>query len=198
MANLSELIERSPLQDRDLLLRLSLYFDAFEHRLRQGQGWFIFNAAGGRSSRIAKFIQHRVDDDYPEVTAFVVPWRDLALSAYVNEVGLPELAPQAGLPSANPKAKHEYQLAKHVTEETWNRLLSSDLLVVLGLKPSHWHEATFLDRAIESRYHKRQATILVTPDMPKDLEEEYASVDPTRTFWERLFTRMYETSLVAL
>jgi len=91
MADASELIEQAPLQDRDLLLRLSLYFDAFEHRLRQGQGWFIFNAAGGRSHRIARFIQHRVTDDYPDVSAFVVPWRDFALSAYVNEVGLPEL-----------------------------------------------------------------------------------------------------------
>src|SRR5262245_23128066 len=144
MADASELIEQAPLQDRDLLLRLSLYFDAFEHRLRQGQGWFIFNAAGGRSHRIARFIQHRVADDYPEVTSFVVPWRDFALSAYVNEVGLPELAPQADRPSANPVAKREYQLAKHVTEDTWNRLLRSDLLVLIGLKPSHWHEAMFL------------------------------------------------------
>jgi hypothetical protein len=198
MADASELIEQAPLQDRDLLLRLSLYFDAFEHRLRQGQGWFIFNAAGGRSHRIARFIQHRVSDDYPDVSSFVVPWRDFALSAYVNEVGLPELAPQAVQPSANPVAKREYQLAKHVTEDTWNRLLSSDLLVLIGLKPSHWHEALFLDRALDGRYQQRLATILMTPEMPKDLEAEFESIDPTHTVWDRLFTRMYETSLVAL
>jgi hypothetical protein len=198
MAAVSELIEQAPLQDRDLLLRLSLYFDAFEHRLRQGQGWFIFNAAGGRSGRIARFIQHRVADYYPGVSSYVLSWRDFALSAYVNEVGLPELAPQAVVPTASPKAKHEYQLAKHVTEDTWNRLLGSDLLVLIGLKPSHWHEATFLDRAIDGRYRERRATILVAPDMPQDLEAEFESVDPTHTFWDRLFTRMYETSLVAL
>jgi hypothetical protein len=198
MADVSDFIEQAPLQDRDLLLRLSLYFDAFEHRLRQGQGWFIFNAAGGRSSRIARFIQHRVADYYPGVTTYLVPWRDFALSAYVNEVGLRELEPQAIVPTADPKAKHEYQVAKRVTEDTWNRLLRSDLLVVIGLKPAHWHEATFLDRAIDSRYRQRQATILVTPEMPKDLEAEFESFDPTHTFWDRLFTRMYETSLVAL
>jgi hypothetical protein len=198
MAAASDLIEQAPLQDRDLLLRLSLYFDAFEHRLRQGQGWFIFNAAGSRSSRIAQFIQHRVAEYHPDVNAFVIPWRDFALSAYVNEVGLPELAPEVGAPTASPTAKREYQLAKHVTEDTWNRLLGSDLLVLLGLKPSHWHEATFLDRTIDNRYQTKRATILVTPEMPKDLEAEFESLDPTHTFWDRLFTRMYETSLVAL
>lgn len=198
MAETTERIEQTPLQDRDLLLRLSLYFDAFEHRLRQGQGWFIFNAAGGRSGRIARFIQRRVADDYPGVSAYVVPWRDFALSAYVNEVGLPELAPGAVRETADAKATREYHLAKHITDQTWDRLLGSDLLVLIGLKPSHWHEATFLDRAIDSRYQKRQATILLTPDMPKELEAEYDSLDPSRTFWDRLFTRMYETSLVAL
>src|SRR3954466_8467442 len=117
MADAAELIEQAPLQDRDLLLRLSLYFDAFEHRLRQGQGWFIFNASGKRSGRIAQFIQHRMTDDYPGVSSFVVPWRDFALSAYVNEVGLRELAEPPVTHTENPKVKHEYQLAKHITEE---------------------------------------------------------------------------------
>jgi hypothetical protein len=39
---------------------------------------------------------------------------------------------------------------------------------------------------------------LMTPDLPQELEAEYESVDPTRTYWNRLFSRMYETSLVAL
>jgi hypothetical protein len=198
MAGASELIEQAPLQDRDLLLRLSQYFDAFEHRLRQGQGWFIFNANGGRSHRISRFIQHRVSDDYPDVSAYVVPWRDFAINAYVNEVGLAELAPRAIESSASAKTKQEYQLAKHLTEATWERMLQSDLLVLIGLKPQHWHEATFLDRALDGRYRQRLATILMTPEMPRDLEAEYESVDPTHTFWDRLFSRMYETSLVAL
>jgi hypothetical protein len=175
-----------------------LYFDAFEHRLRQGQGWFIFNAAGGRSSRIATYIQHRLSDYYPGVSAFMVAWRDFALSAYVNEVGLPELAPRVEWRAADPKARKEYELAKNLTEDTWQRMLGSDLLVLLGLKPSHRHEATFLDRTIDGRYRQRRATILVTPDLPQELEAEFESVDPTNTYWDRLFSRMYETSLVAL
>lgn len=198
MAEASLFIEQAPLQDRDLLLRLSLYFDAFEHRLRQGQGWFIFNAAGGRSSRIATYIQRRLAEYQPGVTSYMIAWRDFALSAYVNEVGLPELAPQVEQPTASPQVRREYQLAKHVTEDTWYRLLKSDLLVLIGLKPSHWHEAIFLDRTIDGRYRQRLATILLTPEMPHELEAEFESLDPTHTVWDRLFSRMYETSLVAL
>jgi hypothetical protein len=197
MAEVVDLIEQAPLQDRDLLLRLSLYFDAFEHRLKQGQGWFIFNAEGGRSSRIARYIQHRLADYYPTVTAYMVGWRDFALSAYVNEVGLPELQPEVDKTS-NPRVWKEFELAKHLTEETVVRMLESDLLILIGLKPTHWHEATFLDRTIDGRYRKRRATILMTPDLPQELEADYESVDPTRTYWNRLFSRMYETSLVAL
>lgn len=86
----TELVEQAPVQDRDLLLRLSLYFDAFE---RQGEGWFIFNADGKRGKRISTFIERRFDDG-GDVDACMMPWRDFALSAYVREVGLPELAPK--------------------------------------------------------------------------------------------------------
>jgi hypothetical protein len=198
MADASDLIEQAPLQDRDLLLRLSLYFDAFEHRLRQGQGWFIFNAGGGRSHRIATFIQHRISEHEPSVNAYLMPWRDFALSAYVNEVGLSELLPSEEARSGNPVAKREYEVARFVTADTCERLKFSDLLVLTGLKPHHWHEATFLDRMIDERYRNRLATILLTPDMPTELQAEFETLDPTRTFWPRLFQRMYETSLVAL
>src|SRR5215207_808403 len=56
MTDALAIIEQAPLQDRDLLQRLSLYFDGFHHRLQQGQGWFIFNAPGSRASRITTFI----------------------------------------------------------------------------------------------------------------------------------------------
>jgi len=198
MTDASDLIQQAPLQDRDLLLRLSLYFDAFEHRLRQGQGWFIFNAGGGRSQRIATFIEHRVSEHAPAVDAYLMPWRDFALSAYVNEVGLPELVPPAETGSDDPIAKREYEVARFVTDETCERLKFSDLLVLTGLKPHHWHEATFLDRMLDERYRNRLATILLTPDMPTELQAEFESLDPSKTFWPRLFQRMYETSLVAL
>jgi hypothetical protein len=197
MADAMAFIDQAPLQDRDLLGRLSSYFDAFEQRLRQGQGWFIFNASPGRSNRISTFIQYRISAYDASVSAYMMPWRDFALSAYVTEVGLPGLRPEEQRPD-DQAAKLGYEVAKHVTTETRERMLFSDLLVLTGLKPHHWHEATFLDRTIDERYRNKLATILVTPDLPTELQAEFESLDPTGTFWPRLFGRMYETSLVAL
>lgn len=195
MADANRWIEQAPVQDRDLLQRLSLYFDGVDHRLRQGQGWFIFNARGGRSGRIASFIQHRLAEAEPPVSHYLLPWRDFALSSYVNEVGLPKLAPEA---AGDRKAKHEFELATRVTHNTWTRMVSTDLLVLVGLKPTHRHEAELLDRTIAGRHEQRLATILMTPDMPQELEADFDTVDPSQAYWDRLFQRMYETSLVAL
>jgi hypothetical protein len=187
-------IEQAPVQDRDLLQRLSLYFDGVDHKLRQGQGWFIFNAGGGRSGRISSFIQHRLAEQEPPVSHYLLPWRDFALSAYVNDVGLPQLASDV---ATDVKAKHEFDLATRVTHNTWTRMVSTDLLVLVGLKPAHRHEADLLDRTIAGRHAQRLATILLTPDMPQELEAEFANV-AARAYWDRIFGRMYETSLVAL
>jgi hypothetical protein len=195
MADPNTFIEQAPLQDRDLLQRLSLYFDAVDHRLRQGQGWFIFNARDGRSRRISSFIQHRLADHQPPVSYYLMPWRDFALSAYVTQVGLPELAPAV---AEDRKVRREFDLATRVTYNTWTQMLSTDLLVLVGLKPVHRHEAELLDRTLESRHGQRLATILLTPDMPQELEAEFQTVDPGRGYWDRIFQRMYETSLVAL
>ena len=190
-----DIIEQAPLQDRDLLQRLSLYFDGFDHRMRQGQGWFIFNAGSGRSGRIASFIQYRLAEHQPAVSYYLMQWRDFALSSYVNEIGLPHLAPEI---DADHKAKREFELAMRITYNTWTQMLSTDLLVLVGLKPSHRHEAELLDRTIANRHEQRLATILLTPDMPQELEAEFETVDPSRACWDRIFQRMYETSLVAL
>jgi hypothetical protein len=195
MSDSVAMVEQAPLQDRDLLQRLSLYFDAFDIRLRQGQGWFIFNAGSGRSGRISSFIQHRLAEHEPSVSYYLMPWRDFALSAYVTEVGLPNLIPQV---DANIKAKREFDLATRVTYHTWTQMLSTDLLVLVGLKPSYRHEAELLDRTIAGRHEQRLATILLTPDMPTQLEADFETVDPSREYWDRIFQRMYETSLVAL
>jgi hypothetical protein len=195
MADATAFIEQAPLQDRDLLQRLSTYFDGFDARLRQGQGWLIFNASDGRSRRISRFIQYRVADYQPGVSSYMMPWRDFALSAYVGEVGLPELAPAVG---ADQQAKREFELATRVTYNTWLQMLNTDLLVLVGLKPTRRHEAELLDRTLEGRYEQRLATIILTPEMPQDLEVEFASVDPSKTYWRRIFQRMYDTSLVAL
>lgn len=198
MADETELLEQAPLQDRDLLLRMSNYFDCLEMRLRRGQGWFIFNAGSARAERITTFINRRLAEADRGIDHVLVPWRDFALSAYVTEVGMSELGPTPAGTFPTNEAKHGYELAKHLTEETRERLVFSDLLVLVGLRPSYWHEATFLDRMLDERSRNRLATILMTPEMPTELEASFRSLDPTRTFWPRLFQRMYESSLVAL
>jgi hypothetical protein len=198
MPDAAEVVEQAPVQDRDLLQRLSLYFDAFEQRLRQGEGWFIFNAEGKRGKRISTFIERRLDDVGGDVDACMMPWRDFALSAYVNEVGLPQLEPQVKSDEGNERLRREFEFAREVTQQVWQRCQCSELLVVTDLRPRQSHEAAFLDRTVEQRYSTRKATILLTPEMPSELEADLRSIDPTASTWDRLFSRMYETSLVAL
>ena len=182
MTDRESLIEQAPIQDRDLLQRMSLYFDAVEHRLRHGEGWLIFNASNRRARRIAGFIQHRLTEHNPPVSYFVMPWRDFALSAFVTDA----------------RARAEFDLAARVTSSTWTRMLSTDLLVVEGCKPSQRHEAELLDRTLENRQAQKLATILMTPDMPAQLEADLETVDPHGRYWHSIFGRMYETGLVAM
>lgn len=196
MAEHKALFDEAPLQDRDLLQRLSLYFDALETRLRQGQGWFIFNAPSPRSRRILTLIQERIGDTEATVSTVFLPWRDFALSAYVREVGLPDLAPTAF--TGDERARREFDLARRLTDDTHEGMISADLLVLAGLQLMHHHEARVLDETLETRYQQRLATIVMTPDMPQTLEAEFSSIDPSRTYWNRLYERMYETSLVAI
>ena len=195
MADHEPLIDQAPIQDRDLLQRMSLYFDAVEHRLRQGEGWLIFNASGRRSRRIAGFIQQRLAEQRPPVSYFLLPWRDFALSSFVTEVGLPGLAPEV---AKNARAQAEFDLAARVTSSTWTRMLSTDLLVMVGCEPAHKREAELLDRTLEQRQAQKLATILMTPAMPRELETGLETVDPERHYWNSIFGRMYETSLVAM
>jgi hypothetical protein len=195
MAERESLIEQAPIQDRDLLQRLSLYFDAVEHRLRHGEGWMIFNAGSRRSRRIAGFIQHRLAEHKPPVSYYLLPWRDFALSSFVTEIGMPILAPDV---ARDARAQAEFELAARVTSSTWTRMLSTDLLVVIGCKPAHRHEVELLDRTLENRQSHRLATILMTPDMPAQLEAGIETVDPEGRYWNSIFGRMYETSLVAM
>jgi hypothetical protein len=188
-------IEQTPIQDRDLLQRLSLYFDAVDHRLRHGEGWLIFNAGGRRSRRISAFIQYRLSEHRPPVSYFLMPWRDFALSAFVTEFGMPSLVPAV---ATDERARAEFDLAARVTSSTWTKMLSTDLLVVIGCKPAQRHEAELLDKTIANRHAQKLATILITPDMPSQLEAELGTVDPDGDYWSRIFGRMYETSLVAM
>ncbi|MBA2520887.1 MAG: hypothetical protein H0V24_14580 [Chloroflexia bacterium] len=188
-------VDHAPMQDRDLLLRLSMYFDAVDLRLRQGQGWFIFNARGGRSRRISTFIQLRLAEHTPPVSHYLMPWRDFALSAFVTQEALPVLAPDV---AADARIREEFDLAARITSQTWTQMLSTDLLVLVGLKPSNRHEAELLDRTLTSRHDQRLATILLAPDMPQELAAELQTADPAAQYWDRIFQRMYDTSLVAL
>lgn len=196
MADDRQLSEESSLQDRDLLQRLSIYFDALDSRLRQGQGWFIFNARGGRSGRIMSFIQQRVLTVGDDVSSCIMPWKEFALSAYVREIGLPELAP--AVDGGDSRVRHEYDLASQITRGTQAQMLSADLLVLSGLRPAHHYEALVLDETLEGRYRRRLATIVLVPDQPQALEAEFRSVDPSRAYWDRLFHRMYEINLIAI
>ncbi len=195
MADRESLVDQAPIQDRDLLQRMSLYFDAVDHRLRHGEGWMIFNAGSRRSRRIAGFIQHRLSEQHPPVSYFLMPWRDFALSSFVTEVGLPILAPDV---AKDARAQAEFDLAARVTSSTWTRMLSTDLLVVIGCRPTHRHEVDLLDRTLENRHSQKLATILMTPDMPRELEAGIETVDPERRYWNSIFGRMYETGLVAM
>jgi hypothetical protein len=195
MAGDDSMIDQAPIQDRDLLQRLSIYFDAVEQRLRHGEGWMIFNAGSRRSRRISGFIQHRLAEQRPPVSYFMLPWRDFAISSYVTEVGLPILAPEV---THSPRAEAEFNLAAKVTSSIWTQMLSTDLLVLMGCKPAHRHEIELLDRTLASRQGQKLATILMTPEMPQQLEADLAHVDPERRYWESIFRGMYETGLVAM
>jgi hypothetical protein len=195
MAGDDTIIDLAPIQDRDLLQRLSIYFDAVEQRLRHGEGWMIFNAGGRRSRRISGFIQHRLSEQRPPVSYFMLPWRDFAISSYVTEVGLPSLAPEV---KRSPRAEAEFNLAAKVTSSIWTQMLSTDLLVLMGCKPAHRHEIELLDRTLSARRGQKLATILMTPDMPQQLEADLENVDPEQRYWDRIFGGMYETGLVAM
>lgn len=190
--------DQIPLQDRDLLLRLSWYFDTLDQKLKQGQGWFIFNADSDRSRRISTFVERRLDDSGRSVDAFSMAWRDFALNAYVDEVGLPQLEPEADLPEKNPRLTKEIAFAKQLSSDLWDRFSTTDLLMVVGMKPSFSHEVAMLDRALEQRYQQRLATIILTPENPVGLETEFESLDPVAGTWQRMYSRLYETSLVAM
>lgn len=195
LVDVSTFVDQAPMQDRDLLQRLSVYFDAVDSRIRQGQGWLIFNAGTGRSRRISMFIQRRLAEHTPPVSHYLMPWRDFALSAYVTQEAMPVLAPSVAIDA---RVRDEFDLAARITTQTWTQMLSTDLLVLVGLKPVSRHEADLLDRTLTSRHDQRLPTILLTPDMPQQLAAELDTADPSACYWDRIFQRMYDTSLVAM
>ena len=199
MTDAAELIEQAPVQDRDLLQRLSLYFDMLDQRLRSGQGWFIFNASGSRLNRIAGFIQAKLDEDHSAVNSYLMPWRDFAISAYVNEIGLSEIAPPDGKSFQSKEQRDAFEVARLVTDDTCQRLKYSDIVVLVGMQPSaRGTRRSFSIAQLTTATTSVWRRFLLTAEMPHRLEEEFGSLDPSGMLWTRLFGRMYETSLVAL
>jgi hypothetical protein len=198
MSDTTTIFDEAPVQDQDLLLRLNQYFDVLDQRLRHGQGWFIFNAAGPRLNRISRFIDAKLAEDHASINAYQCPWRDFAINAYVHEVGLTEIGPDENGSFANDQQRKEFEIATYISTDANDRLRYSDMLVLIGIKPTAWHEASFLDRMLDARYRSKLATILVTADMPHKLQAGFNEIDPSGTTWSRVFGRMYETSLVAL
>lgn len=199
MANGLYVIDRMAVQDRDLMTRLTHYFDALETRLAQGQGWFIFNASGQRLAWLGRFIQARLAEYRPLVSFYVMPWRDFALTAYMTEVELPARA-ESGVAAAAAaeRLQREYGLATKVSRATGFQMRQCDMLVVLGARPAQRHELALLDATIGHRHAQRLPTILVTPLAPHELAGAISGFEGGAGVWERLWGSMYERSLVAL
>jgi hypothetical protein len=195
-----QLVDGMSVQDRDLLTRLTQYFDTLESRLAQGQGWFIFNASGPRAAWLGRFIQARLAEYRPLVSSFVMPWRDFALNAYMTEVELPARAESEAAigPATQGHLQHEYQIATGVSRATGFQMRQCDVLVVMGVRPTQRHEAVLLDEVVVQRHARRRATLLLTPHQPHDLATALSTVESTIPLWDRLWSSMYERSLVAL
>jgi hypothetical protein len=200
MANGPFIIDHMSVQDRDLLTRLTQYFDTLETRLTQGQGWFIFNAGGARQAWLARFIQARLGEYRPLVSFYIMPWRDFALNAYMTEVELPARAENglAAAASADSRLQREFRIANQVSRATGLQMRQCDVLVVLGARPSQRHEVALLDETVGQRYARRRATLLVTPLAPHELASTFDRIEGAAGVWERLWASMYERSLMAL
>lgn len=189
--------EQTPLQDIDLLQRLTRYFDELDLRLRLGQGWLIFNASGARAGRINRFLLDHVQTASVPFSHYFLPWRDFALTAYLIQNELHEmLGDQTDDASSMPRA--EYAIAASVSRQTLARMATSDLLVLSGLTPRYGHEIRYLEETIERRHLYRLATILITPEQPHELAIEVSRASGGQDAWARLSSRLYETSLVAV
>jgi hypothetical protein len=184
------------LQDRDLLQRLTQYFDELDIRLRQGVGWVVFNARPPRSTRIVQYMLHRLSEPVL-ATHFYVPWRDFSLTSYMVEVEL--LSSTSQRVGLSPSRQHELDIATKVSQQTMIRMVTEDLLVIPGVSLRHGHEVRYLLATIEARYRSRLATILVTPDSPQQLENSVTMhAENGVVAWQLLSNRLYSSNLVAL
>ena len=59
-------------------------------------------------------------------------------------------------------------------------------------------KCSYLDQTIDRRSDNRLATILLTPEQPHELAHDVTRLGESRERWERLASRLYETSLIAM
>lgn len=185
-------------QDRDLYTRLNQYMDAAELNLKQGRGWFIFNADRTRAARISNLLLERLADYRPFISYFHVPWRDFSLNAYMREVELSDEERNQAQAASDQHLKKELNIARRITTDTSWAMLTNDLVIITGLAPRHRHEANRLVQVLEGRLTRRMATVLVTPRMPHELATDFDELAPEADFWGNLYRRMYETGFMAL
>jgi hypothetical protein len=187
-------------QDRDLLGRLNTYFDQIDSRLREGQGWLIFNADRGRTRRISQFIGDRLREYRPMVSSYLVPWRDFALNAYMVKVELVSNGTTTDLSIVDTRQKQEYAIAGRVSQDMYYHMCYADLFILAGLDPAYPHELGYLDQIINTRYDNGRASILITPRMPHELEAGFETLAGRlgEDAWQRFFRKLYETCLIAM
>lgn len=193
----TRLIEQIPLQDVDLLQRLNQYFATLDLRLRQGQGWLIYNANGNRAGRINRFMHDRLNASEIPFSHFFLPWRDFALTSYLLRSELRDEPDRQAQMSE--RERQEFAIATRVSRQTLARLATADLLILSGLTPQHEFEVSYLDQTIERRYRSRLATILITPEQPHELALDVVRLGgDSGEVWARMSTTLYETNLVAV
>ena len=186
---------RLSIQDRDLLGRLTQYFDSLQLRLREGEGWLILNANRARGGRLARFIAERTAEYRPLFSSYFLLWRDFALNSYMVNVELPDKDPEL---VADARLQHEYRIADRVSKDMQYHMLYSDLFVLSGIQPAHPHEALQLDRVVAERQKRRLSTILITPRSLETLAADFRPADPTDRLWNGFYQRVYESYLIAL
>jgi hypothetical protein len=195
------LLDNVSLQDRDLLGRLSQYFQTLDARVKEGQGWLIFSCDRARSTRITRFMLDRLAERRPFVSYYHVPWRDFALNAYMLKVelrGAPEgeLVPPGEVPLD--RTAVERDIAGRVTRDQFYQMRFADVLLLSGLAPAYRHEIEHLDAVMAERFARRLPTVILTPRAPHELIGDYLRFEGGDQAWSRLYAGMYGSSLIAL
>lgn len=189
------IVYRLSLQDRDLLARLTTYAEGLESRVREGQGWLVFNADEQRAARAERVLRGALVACRPFISSLIMPWRDFALNAYM-EIELQQQGPQ--IPPAADDPRHQaYDIAQRVARDTLSWLRHCDLLLLRGVAPAHRHQLDYLERVIAARYERRLATLLLTPQSPEGLAAACRALDPSTDRWSCIYRRLSERCLIA-